>query len=226
MRLVIKEDRPGRRVAAICLSLLVLAFFAGSAWNNGHIQRVIEFASAEPTAPSEIELDELRNRVAVLERTDHINQKAYTEVQETVKELQRHNLALKGELAFYREILASTRGEEGVNVQGFTVRRLGTPQRFSFELVLINLAAQDEETTGTVSLVFEGLVHGAPKRMSLSEVAERNSPVPPFNIKRFARVEGVFSLPEGFSPERVRVALKTKFNGLVEKIYDWAIVVV
>lgn len=61
--------------------------------------------------------------------------------------------------------------------------------------------------------------------MSLSEVAERNSPVPPFSIKRFARVEGVFSLPEGFSPERVRVALKTKFNGLVEKIYDWAIVV-
>lgn len=172
----------------------------------------------------ELENRRLLERVALLERSAQVDQQAYSEVRQSIEGLQTEILQLREELQFYRGILAASKDERGLKVQGLRLEDLGGDGRYRFKLVLTHLVQDDRVVEGDVSVVLEGREGASEKRLNLRDIQESEAADLSFSFKHFQRFEGTFVLPPGFMPSRVRVQVSEKNKGaaLVERAFDWA----
>ena len=168
--------------------------------------------------------EELVKQLSKLQHTVKIDQHARVEYRKTVGVLQSKIADLELELAFYHDILSSTKADKGPRVRGFKLRDYGGAGRFQYRLVLTHVNKDDKVANGHVDVEIRGQRGGAKQRLSLVKVVEPDSGDLAFNFKHFRRIEGVLQLPEDFAPEEVYVAVyedgrkKSSFN----KVYNWA----
>ena len=232
MKLVIKPHRPRQRVLAVIGFLLLAATATGVAFHYGQWQSIV--ASMGAATHKRTILDdyvELKRhneksvrQLAKLQRTVDIDQYARIEYQRTVSELQTEVANLKLELAFYRDVLSSTKPDKGPRVRGFKLRDYGGDGRFQYRLVLTHVNKDDKVASGYVNVEIRGHNSVTEQTLALTDLAEPDSGDLAFNFKHFRRIEGVLQLPNDFAPEEVHVAVyedgrkKSSFN----KIYNWA----
>lgn len=164
----------------------------------------------------------LREQVAILERAQQIEGKAYQNVDAHLRSLQDEVLALKEEVAFYRGIVSAGR-EKGLNIQTFVVDKETSPGAYRFQLVLTQHLKRVKTITGKVKLKITDETNGAPKELLLSDMAGKQSDALDFEFKFFQRIEGRFTLPSGFKPERlqINVVASGKKPASVEKSFEW-----
>ncbi len=169
------------------------------------------------------ENDDMKARVAILERSKQIDGKAYADVDTYLKQLQGEILELREEVAFYRGIVSSNE-TKGVLIHTFIVEREGSTDAYRYSLVLTRNMRNDRLISGTVNLLVSGEMHGDLKQLSLKEVSESDSPDLKFRFKHFQRLEGRMTLPKGFVPHRVVVNVQTRGGRStdVEKAFDWS----
>ena len=232
MRLVIKPHRPRQRVLVVVGIVLLTAAAIGVAFHYGQWRSIVS-AMGAATHKRGIMDDYLAlkrdneayaERVAELRQNVDIDRHARVEYQKTVSALQTEIAELKVELAFYRDVLSSTKPDKGPNVRGFKLRDVGGERRFQYRLVLTHVHKDDRVAIGRVNVEIRGHNSGARQRLLLADLAEPDSGELAFNFKHFRRIEGVLQLPNDFAPEKVHVVVyedgrkKSSFN----KVYDWA----
>jgi hypothetical protein len=232
MKLVIKPHRPRQRVFIIVGIVLATSVAIGVAFHYGQ-WRSIAFAMGAATHKRGLMDDYLALKrdneayaelVAELRQTVNIDRHARVEYQKTVSNMQTEIAELKVELAFYRDVLSSTKPDKGPYVRGFKLRDVGGDRRFQYRLVLTHVNKDDKVASGRVNVEIRGHNSGAKQRLKLAELAEPESGDLEFNFKHFRRIEGVLQLPNDFAPEKVHVVVyedgrkKSSFN----KVYDWA----
>ncbi len=164
----------------------------------------------------------LRERVAILERAQQVEGKAYEDVDVHLRGLQDEVLALKEEVAFYRGIVAAGK-EKGLKIQTFVVDNESTPGAYRFQLVLTQNLKRVKMISGTVKLNIVDEQNGKPRRLLLSDMSGQQANSLKFEFKFFQRIEGRFTLPDGFKPERlqIQVVAKGKKPASVEKSFEW-----
>ena len=169
------------------------------------------------------ENDDLKARVAILERSKQIDSKAYADLDIYLKQLQGEILELREEVAFYRGIVSSNE-TKGVLIHTFIVEREGATDAYRYSLVLTRNMRNDRLISGTVNLSLSGEMQGALKQLSLKEVSDSDSPALKFRFRHFQRLEGRMTLPKGFVPHRVVVNVQTRGGRRtdVEKAFDWS----
>lgn len=169
------------------------------------------------------ENDDLKARVAILERSKQIDSKAYADVDAYLKQLREEILELREEVAFYRGIVSSNE-TKGVLIHTFIVEREGTTDAYRYSLVLTRNMRNDRLVSGTVNLSVSGEMHGDLKQLSLKEVSDSEDSALKFRFKHFQRLEGRMTLPKGFVPHRVVVNVQTRGGRRsdVEKAFDWS----
>lgn len=164
----------------------------------------------------------LRERVAILARAQQVEGKAYEDVDTHLGSLQDEVLALKEEVAFYRGIVSAGK-EKGLKIQTFVVDKETTPGAYRFQLVLTQHLKRVKMISGTVKLKITDEQNSRPTNLLLSDMSGERAKSLKFKFKFFQRIEGRFTLPDGFNPDRlqIQVVSKGKKPASVEKSFEW-----
>ena len=164
----------------------------------------------------------LRERVAILARAQQVEGKAYEDVDTHLGSLQDEVLALKEEVAFYRGIVSAGK-EKGLKIQTFLVDKEATPGAYRFQLVLTQHLKRVKMISGTVKLKITDKQNNKPTNLLLSDTSGERAKSLDFEFKFFQRIEGRFTLPNGFNPDRlqIQVVSKGKKPASVEKSFEW-----
>ncbi len=153
--------------------------------------------------------NQLREQMAVLERSSQIEQEAYKQLEGTVNGLQDEILELKEELAFYRGIVSPGDARTGLNLQTFELSPTLIERKYRYKLVLTQVLSNGVVAYGNISFSVEGSKEGQPVEYTLAQLSDNTGELR-FRFKYFQSFEGDISLPEGFIPSKVNLVVKPK----------------
>lgn len=124
-----------------------------------------------------------------------------------LKEVENEHYQLKKELAFYEKIMAPEKQADGVVLDDFIVSKTETENRYNFRAFLVHQLIQKRYAKGFVDIKISGSMNNKTKVLSLAEISELTKKELSFSFKFFQVVEGAFTLPKDFSPEKINVII-------------------
>ena len=231
-KLIVTSHRPQK--TKILVGLIITAFlFAGwSLFEYGryragfdHIEAAKNYAELAATREAlEEQLEQLREKKAVLERTLQVERKASNDVRISLTALQSEILELNEELAFYRGIVSPRDSRRGLHLQTFKLVPLGSDGTYRYKVVLTQVLKNERLAYGKVLLRFEGTDNGKTRVLNLADVSEKRVKELNYKFKYFQALEGKLQLPESFGLRRVAVEVRPRgrIENMIEKTFEWA----
>ena len=171
------------------------------------------------------EITRLKQEIAVLETHREIDREAYREVEANLVELQSKIQEQQDAIAFYRGIVSPADGKPGLRVQDFQLLRGAAEREFNLRLVLIQAMQHDRKVTGNVELSVEGSQDGVAMSYTLGDLTPADTDKDwPFSFRYFQNFDRPLVLPDGFTPERITVVVRSKTRSIssIEESYAWA----
>lgn len=215
--------------------LVLLAFVAGYlVFEYGRISAgydTIDAADERAALEAEIaardaRIGELEQEVALHETHREIDREAYKEVESSLLELQAKIQEQRDAIAFYRGIVSPADGRPGLRVQDFRLTRGAEERQFNLRLVLVQAMKHDRKVSGDVTLLIEGSEGGVARTYALNQLlpADANKDWP-FSFRYFQDFDRQILLPDGFTPERVHVEVRSRTRSVesIEETFAWAI---
>jgi hypothetical protein len=232
-RLVVRYHAPWRRrstyvIAGLVVLLLLYIAYEWGRFDGGYskfaeLQRRREFSAQLATLRADNE--KLRAAVADAELSHEVDQKAYSDVEKTLADLQAQVLKHREELTFYRGIVSPEDGVGGLRIERFQVLPGTTPQQFRLRLVLVQSMRQEGNVAGAVTIVIEGTRKNQPAQLALNDAGgtTRADGLVPFQFRHFQNLEQDVTLPEDFEPRAVTVEVRATRLAPVRESYPWQV---
>jgi hypothetical protein len=157
--------------------------------------------------------DELRMKVAGLERQLQMDLVARQDITKHVKNLEDENIRLKEDLAFFQNLgSVSGKTEQRVSIGRLKLERGQLPGEYRYSLLLVQGGQRTKDFQGSLEFVVNFLQNG--EKMVTPLASE--SPTKAFNIsfKFYERVERSFRLPPDAIVESMQV--KVFENGVAQ----------
>ena len=171
------------------------------------------------------EIVALKQDVAMLETHREIDREAYKEVEASLASLQAKIQEQRDAIAFYRGIVSPADGKSGLRVQDLKLTRGSAEREFNLRLVLVQAMKHDRKVSGDVTLSVQGSQDGVETIYTLNQLipAEAESAWP-FSFRYFQDFDRQLILPDGFTPELIRVEVRSKTRSIqsIEESYAWA----
>jgi hypothetical protein len=226
-RFVIVPHRPYARIVLIVLAVLWVASVI-AAWTiatrlavPGLARVKDELAVTARRADQAEELvGQLRQNVATLRRSDQISRSANTELQAALAEREEEVSGLRADVAFYERLVGATGQRRGLAVhEALFAQEAGGSWRYTITVTQnLNRGAISK---GEARMSVEGVSGGRLRTLSWDELLQKpNSPGQPFSFRYFQQLEGSIALPADFTPQRVRVQLRSG-GSTVDQAFDW-----
>ena len=171
------------------------------------------------------EIVELNQEVALLKEHSDIDRMAYKEVEVSLTALQAKIQEQRDAIAFYRGIVSPSDRNSGLRVQDMKVTRGKAEREFNVRLVLVQVMKHDRKVSGDVHLSVEGIQNGVDTTYAftqlLPEQAEKRWA---FSFRYFQDFDRQLVLPDGFTPERVHVEVRSRTRSIasIEESFVWA----
>ena len=168
---------------------------------------------------------ELEQEVALLETHREIDREAYKEVEGSLLELQEKIQEQQDAIAFYRGIVSPADAKPGLRVQDLKLTRGAEEREFNLRLVLVQAMKHDRKVTGDVAVTVEGSQDGAEKTYTYAELLPADAQQAwPFSFRYFQDFDRQIVLPDGFTPERIHVEVRSRTRSIssIEESYAWA----
>lgn len=213
--------------------LVLLALVAGYlVFEYGRISAgydTIDAASERAALEAEIDarddrIAELEQEVALLETHREIDREAYREVEASLTDLQAKIQEQRDAIAFYRGIVSPADGRPGLRVQDFRLTRGAEERQFNLRLVLVQAMKHDRKVSGDVALSVEGIEDGVARTYALAELLPVDASGEwPFSFRYFQDFDRQIVLPDGFTPERVHVEVRSRTRSIdsIEETFAW-----
>jgi hypothetical protein len=170
------------------------------------------------------ENEQLKQRVAILERADQVDRVASSDLQQTLREREEEIAGLRTDLAFYSRLVGGGARREGLAVHSVYVAPVKDSRAWNVTVTLTQNMKRSQASEGRVQLAIEGVLNGQLKNLAWSDMAAgSDSSGLPFSFKYFQRVSGTVMLPDGFSPNRIKVVAEASGGGgRVEQGFAWS----
>lgn len=229
--MIVRPHRPLRNgVIYTVLAVLAIAVIAGAfefgrlraGFNASEVERRRQHREGELATLTQ-QNRELRERIALLERSSEIDREAREQVQNNLSAMQDEVLELREQLAFYRGIVSPEDAQAGLRVQSFELYSGPAEDLYHFRLVLIQAIKHDRRASGRVDIVVHGVRDGAPASIPLSELVTDDMDEMKYSFKYFQDFEGDLRLPENFTPARVDIAILPggRASDAIRRTVDW-----
>ena len=166
----------------------------------------------------------LKEEVALLETHRDIDQEAYRQVEADLTTLQAKIQEQRDAIAFYRGIVSPEDGRSGLRVQNLRLTRGKVERSYNIRLVLVQSMQHDRKVSGEVSLSVEGDQDGIATTYVYSQLRpEELDGEWEFSFRYFQDFERQIILPDGFTPERIKIEVvsKTRSIASIEESYSW-----
>ncbi len=233
-QLRVVEHRPFRlwclRLSlAIFLLLSIIGAYGYGVWHALQEQAIAEADLAQ--ARQELEStraaeEELRQQLANLKLGAQVDRQASEDVRQEVIELKNQLAALQEENSFYRNLMAPSENQEGLNFGVVELSDTDLPREYRYKVVMQQLATNHQLLNGSLTFNIVGRRDGVEEVLPLNAVSEDvDQDSIKLRFKYFQTVQGVLTLPAGFEPERIElVARSTGSNSTtVEKRFGWLV---
>ncbi|MCU1717495.1 DUF6776 family protein [Pseudomonas sp. 5P_3.1_Bac2] len=224
-----------RRFAIFALLLgLPLAFYAGMRYQQ-QLAPVAEPpappVTAAAPAPANDELEELRQRLAVLSNSANVSQQANEKSRLTIKLLEEQIYQQQQDLAFYQGVLAPEQRHQGLQIKAFELQGTENPQRFRYKILLSRIGKDAAPLAGQLEVSIQGTQDGKPLTLPLASLAEHlpnalsEQPIP-FAFKHFQAIPAAdqfaeLQLPSGFEPKQIKVRAQVKGDKPLLHSFNW-----
>lgn len=171
------------------------------------------------------ENEELRQRLALIERGEQIDDKAGEAAREQFKQLQEERSRLEKEVTFLRSILSPEQSEEGLQVKDFSLRAGAADDEYRFRFVLTRSKKGGKAVHGEVSVSLAGVTDGKITQVPLEEITTDKKSAISFKFRNFQTLQGIVRLPEGFAPDSLLLEINPKTSGYDDFIrrFDWIV---
>ena len=170
------------------------------------------------------EIESLKETIARLETNRDIDSSAYKDVESSLLELQEKIQEQAAEIAFYRGIISPADGVAGLRVQDLRLSRANTERTYNVRLVLVQSLKHDRTVSGDVNLIVQGVQNGSevsyPYAQLLATEADSNWA---FKFRYFQDFDREIILPDGFTPESIRIEVQSKTRSIssIEESFAW-----
>ena len=221
------------RLWATRLVILVLAAVGGYlVYEFGRIQAgydLVDAASERRAYEQRIdalddEISALKEQVALLETHREIDREAYREVESSLTELQAKIQEQRDAIAFYRGIVSPADGSKGLRVQDLKLTRGKNEREYNIRLVLVQALKHDRKVSGNVNLSIEGDLDGVETTFSFAELLPEEAEATwAFSFRYFQDFNRQVVLPDGFTPQRVKVEVESRTRSIssIEESFAW-----
>lgn len=212
--------RPLWIVAALWPLSLLIAFASGWVWQRYSGSAV----QARATAAERQDHDALLQRIAVLERAEQVAHTAAAGLQQALRDRQEEITGLRADLAFYSRLTDGSGKAEGLKVHGLQLSASSVPRVYSFTVTLTQTLKTGPVASGNVSLSVTGVSDGKLVTLPWTKLAPNQKPSGMgFSFKYFQQVAGIVMLPEGFTPNRIRVEADAGGSlGHADQEFSWS----
>ena len=170
------------------------------------------------------EIAELQQEVALLETHREIDREAYKEVEGSLLELQEKIQEQQDAIAFYRGIVSPADGKPGLRVQDLKLTRGAEEREFNLHLVLVQAMKHDRKVSGDVAVTVEGSQDGETRTYAFAELLPADAEKKwAFSFRYFQGFDRLLVLPDGFTPERINVEVRSRTRSIssIEESYAW-----
>ncbi|WP_281559593.1 DUF6776 family protein [Thalassomonas sp. RHCl1] len=150
--------------------------------------------------------------------------------QDSLKEMGEKHYQLKKELAFYEKVMAPEKQADGLVIDQVSVTPTESPNHYRFQVVLVQQVLKKRYAKGFVELALSGSLNDKPSEIKLADISTLKREDLKFSFQYFQVIEGEFTLPEAFVPEKVEVAAilpKGKWQKYrrLDESYPWPMIV-
>lgn len=231
-RVVVRAGSPlrGWLRAVAALLVAVALVYAAFEYGRSHAARTHDDAVAERRALRG-QLDELeranqalRERVAMLETSRHVDRESNRELEGSLESLQARLQAKQEELQFYQGIVSPEDRVAGLRIERFRVEPRGGP-RYQLRMVLTQALRQQSRVEGELRIHVDGSRNGASERLDIATLQpERDASLElDFSFRYFQELEYALVLPEGFRPMSIEIELRPagRDQGALTRSFDW-----
>ena len=206
--------------------VLGLALGAGLAWwlhapAAGSPEAKMADAERRLGAQQQV-IGELQQRVATLGRSDQISRDANRDVQDTLAEKDEQIASLRADVAFYERFVGGGGERRGLSVHSAEfAKEAGGSWRY--QVVLTQSLNRGAVSQGDMRFDVEGMRDGKLATVKWDALQTKpGAPAQHYDFRYFQRLGGSIVLPPGFTPQRVKVALRG--NGAnVDQAFAWTL---
>jgi hypothetical protein len=170
------------------------------------------------------EISALKEQVALLETHRDIDREAYREIEASLTDLQAKIQEQRDAIAFYRGIVSPADGNKGLRVQDLRMTRGKREREYNVRLVLVQALKHDRKVSGNVNLTIEGDLDGVEKAFSYAELLPEDGQAAwAFSFRYFQDFNRQVVLPDGFTPQRVKIEVRSKTRSIssIEESFAW-----
>jgi cell division protein FtsB len=171
------------------------------------------------------EIVDLKQEIALLETNREVDRESYRQVEESLSTLQAKIQEQRDAIAFYRGIVSPSDGNSGLRVQDLKLSRGNEEREFNVRLVLVQALTHDRKVSGDVNIVVTGSQNGVDTTYALEQlIPEQADKAWPFSFRYFQDFNRQLVLPDGFTPERITVEVRSRTRSIssIEESFAWA----
>lgn len=217
--------------------LLLVVFMAGAvagSYYGGHFKGMQEQAAAVAerdelkvrVVSAEQKAERLRQDVANLKLGAEVDKQSQESVRGEVIGLQEQIKELEGQISFYKGLWQPSGSKSGLTFGSFNLVGTGAPGRYSYKLVVQQLATNHKLLSGHLNFTVVGTQNGLPVRLPLKDLTKNISYENiKLRFKYFQNFQGEMLLPDGFVPTGVELLAKVKKPkaATVEQKFGWLV---
>lgn len=230
---VVIRHRPGYRLRRTLILLVFTVIAAVAGYATGLAQGGFRFSSVEAT--NEVlaqDVDRLRaqfrkarQNLINLERGRAIDERAMREARNTIAGLETRLSELEADLTFYRNIMAPSEANKGLQVDSLVMVAARADRTYRFKMVLTQIGNNNSFIGGLVAVNVIGARAGEKEVIALRDLSDDIEDLGVrFRFRYFQDVEGTLVLPDGFEPLEIQVVAQAQGNKATkaERTFDWA----
>jgi hypothetical protein len=163
---------------------------------------------------------ELQQRVSTLTRSDQITRDANRDVQAMLADKDEQIASLRADVAFYERFVGSGGERKGLSVHSAEFEQEAGGS-WRYQVVLTQSLNRGALSQGAMRFDVEGVKDGRLTTVKWDELQQTPaSPGQEYAFRYFQRLTGSVVLPAGFTPQRVKVALRGK-GANVDQALAW-----
>ena len=210
-KMEVRSYTPKRRAwlvgaGAVAAALVLYAVFELGRYEGGF--RVVDSVRGALAASSRIrgletENSRLRAELAAADVARRVDREGYKQVERSLGDMQSQIARLNQDLSFYRGLVQPDPSVH-VKVQQMQIVP-DSPGRYHLKFVLMQTGKPDKEVTGSVSMVFDGLIDGKPVTLTYAELSPTHHVSLAYSFKYFEDYDEVLQMPGHFEPTRIGV---------------------
>lgn len=123
-----------------------------------------------------------------------------------LKKMESEHYEVKKQIAFYEKVMAPEKQANGLALDTVLVFPTKSPHHYRFDVTLVQQQLRKQYAKGYIDIQVLGSLHNKPHTLSLSNISTLKRQDLSFSFKYFQVIDGEFTLPKGFAPERLSIS--------------------